>query len=170
MKFIALPLKGAYLIEIEPHIDERGYFSRFFCKKEFSERGLVSDFVQMSTSFNHKKGQIRGMHYQGPPCEETKLVRCTRGAIYDVMIDIRSDSTTYQQYYAAELTEKNNKIFYIPKGFAHGYKTLECNSEVFYMMDNFYNKNAACTLENKDTNFLLKDTKFFYTSEHYSES
>ncbi|MES2142226.1 MAG: dTDP-4-dehydrorhamnose 3,5-epimerase family protein [Pseudomonadota bacterium] len=152
MKFIALPLKGAYLIEIEPHIDERGYFARFFCKKEFSERGLVSDFVQMSTSFNHKKGQIRGMHYQAPPCEETKLVCCIRGAIYDVIIDIRADSPTYQQHYAAELNEENKKAFYVPKGFAHGYRTLEDNSEVFYMMDEFYYLELKRSISNK---FLL---------------
>ena len=146
MKFIELPLKGAYLIEMAPHIDERGFFSRIFCKKEFSERGLVSEFVQISTCFNHKKGQVRGMHYQTPPYEETKLVRCSRGAIYDVLLDIRSDSPTYQQCYGAELSNKNNKMFYIPRGFAHGYKTLESNSEVFYMIDNFYMLKAKKTL------------------------
>lgn len=143
MRLIELPLKGAYLIELEPHYDERGYFSRTFCAEEFAKHGLVTNFVQMSTSFNLKKGQIRGMHYQEEPYGETKVVRCTRGSIYDVMIDLRQDSPTFNKSYGTELTADNGKMFYIPKGFAHGFKTLEDNTEVFYMMDQVYVKEAA---------------------------
>lgn len=143
MKFTELPLAGAYLIEMDHHIDERGYFARTFCRAEFEKYGLVTNFIQMSTSFNHYKGQIRGMHYQEDPYGETKIVRCTRGVIYDVMVDLRKDSPTYNQWYGAELSAINGKMFYIPKGFAHGYKTLEDNTEIFYMMDQVYVKDAA---------------------------
>ena len=143
MKFTALPLQGAYVIELELHVDDRGYFARTFCAKEFSDHDLVTDFIQMSTSFNAKKDQIRGMHYQEAPDEETKIVRCTRGAVYDVMIDLRKDSPTYNQWHGEVLSADNYKMFYIPKGFAHGYKTLEDNTELFYMMDQVYVKEAA---------------------------
>ena len=143
MKFTALPLEGAYLIEIESHEDERGYFARTFCVEEFAAHVLVTNFVQMSTSFNIQKGQIRGMHYQESPYEETKIVRCTRGAIYDCMVDLRKNSPTYNQWYGEVLSADNGKMFYIPKGFAHGYKTLEDNTELFYMMDRVYVKEAA---------------------------
>lgn len=143
MKFTKLPLSGAFLIEIEPRHDERGYFARTFCTKEFAEHNLVTHFIQCSTSFNKKKGLIRGMHYQAAPHEETKLVRCTKGAIHDVIIDIRENSPTYQQWYGVDLTAENGKMLYIPKGFAHGYQVLEDNSEVFYMMDTGYVPEAA---------------------------
>jgi dTDP-4-dehydrorhamnose 3,5-epimerase len=143
MKFTALALTGAYLIELEPHLDERGSFARTFCKHEFEVQGLMTHFVQMSTSFNHKKGQIRGMHYQESPFSETKIVRCTRGSIYDVILDIRPHSPTYMQSYGTVLTPDNAKMFYIPKGFAHGFKTLENNTEIFYMMDEFYHPDKA---------------------------
>lgn len=143
MRFTPLPLKGAYLIEMDKHVDERGYFSRMFCTHEFEEHGLVSNFIQMSTSFNIQKCQIRGMHYQEAPWQETKIVRCTRGAIYDVMVDLRPDSPTYKQWYGDVLSAENGKMFYIPKNFAHGYKTLEDDTEIFYMMDQVYVKEAA---------------------------
>lgn len=143
MKFTPLPLQGAFLIEMEPKHDERGYFARTFCTKEFAQHHLVTDFIQCSTSFNHKKGLIRGMHYQAAPHEETKLVRCTKGGIHDVIIDIREDSPTFQQWYGIDLTAENGKMLYIPKGFAHGYQVLEDNSEVFYMMDTAYVPEAA---------------------------
>lgn len=143
MKFTPLFLQGAFLIEQERNDDERGYFARTFCKDEFSAHGLVTDFIQMSTSFNKAKGQIRGMHFQESPHEETKIVRCTQGAIYDVMLDLRPNSPTYNQWYGEELSAANGKMFYIPKGFAHGYKTLEDNTELFYMMDQVYVKESA---------------------------
>lgn len=143
MKFTPLPLSGAFLIEFEPHYDERGFFARAFCKDEFEQHGLISTFVQMSISFNKHEGQIRGMHYQEDPYSETKIVRCTRGSIYDVIIDVRKDSSTYNQWHGVELSAENGRMLYIPKSFAHGYKTLESDSEVFYMMDEYYKKEAA---------------------------
>jgi dTDP-4-dehydrorhamnose 3,5-epimerase len=150
MKFTPLPLKGAYLIELESHVDERGYFARTFCKQEFANHGLITDFIQMSTSFNFKKDQIRGMHYQESPYQETKIVRCTSGAIYDVMVDLRLNSPTYNQWYGEILSAQNGKMFYIPKGFAHGYKTLEDNTELFYMMDQIYVKDAAREIDSRE--------------------
>lgn len=143
MKFIELPLKDLYLIEMEPKHDERGYFARTFCTNEFAEHGLISQFVQCSTSYNIKKGLIRGMHFQISPYEETKLVRCTRGGIFDVIIDLRPQSPTYKKSYGIELTAENGNALYIPKGFAHGYQVLEDGSEVFYMMDEFYFPGSA---------------------------
>lgn len=147
MKFTALPLAGAYLIELELRVDERGHFARTFCKDEFEQHGLISNFIQISTSLNTKAGQIRGMHYQEDPYAETKIVRCTRGAIYDVMIDLRKNSPTFNQWYGTELSAENGKMFYIPKGFAHGYKTLVANTEILYMMDEVYVKEAAREVE-----------------------
>ncbi|MEN8237069.1 MAG: dTDP-4-dehydrorhamnose 3,5-epimerase family protein [Pseudomonadota bacterium] len=152
MKFTPLPLQGAYLIELDPHHDERGYFARTFCNAEFAEHGLVTNFIQMSTSFNKTKGQIRGMHYQEAPYEETKIVRCTRGSVYDVMVDLRENSSTYNQWYGDVLSEDNGRMFYIPKGFAHGYKTLDDNTELFYMMDQVYVK---------DNTVEIKTEKYF---------
>jgi dTDP-4-dehydrorhamnose 3,5-epimerase len=149
MTFKELPLKGAYLIELDKHIDERGYFARTFCKQEFTTHGLVTDFIQMSTSFNKNRGQIRGMHYQEEPYAETKIVRCTKGSIYDVMVDLRKGSPTYNQWYGEELSADNGKMFYIPKGFAHGYKTLKDDTEIFYMMDEVYIKEAARELNHQ---------------------
>lgn len=143
MKFTPLSLKGAYLIEMDKHVDERGYFARTFCVEEFLKHGLVTNFIQMSISFNHEKGQTRGMHYQEAPYEETKIVRCTKGSVYDIILDLRKNSPTYKQWYGEILSEENGKTFYIPKGFAHGYKTLEANTELFYMMDEIYVKDAA---------------------------
>lgn len=143
MKFTELPLSGAYLIELEHRVDERGYFARMFCIDEFAKHGLIANFVQMSTSFNSKSGQIRGMHFQTAPFAETKIVRCVRGAIFDVIIDLRPESPTLNQWYGCELSAENGKMFYIPKGFAHGYKTLEDSTEILYMMDEPYKPEAA---------------------------
>jgi len=143
MKYTELPLKGAYLVELELHTDERGHFARTFCTHEFEAHGLVHHFVQCSTSFNLNKGLIRGMHYQAAPYQETKLVRCTQGAIYDVLVDLRPDSPTYKQCCGFELTPSNGRMLYIPKDFAHGFQVLQNNSEVFYMMDTFHKPEAA---------------------------
>ena len=143
MKITPLPLKGAYLIELQPHVDERGYFARVFCQKEFEKYGLVTHFAQMSTSFNKEKGQIRGLHYQEEPHQETKIVRCTKGSVLDVILDIRPDSSTFNEWYECILSQENGSVLYIPKGFAHGYKTLEPKTELFYMMDYHYVKEAA---------------------------
>jgi len=138
MIFIETKLKGAHIIELEPVSDERGFFARTWCKNEFEAHGLNPNLAQCNTSFNKKKGTLRGMHYQAPPYEEAKLVRCTMGAVYDVIVDIRKESETFLQWIARELTAQNRKMLYVPEGFAHGFQTLEDNSEVFYQMSEFY--------------------------------
>lgn len=143
MRFTELPLQGAYLIELEHRYDERGYFARTFCTQEFAQYGLATQFVQCNTSYNLQRGLIRGLHYQANPHAETKLVRCTQGAIFDVMVDLRVHSPTYKQSFGIELSAKNGKALYIPKDFAHGFQVLEEGSEVFYMMDAFYVPEAA---------------------------
>jgi dTDP-4-dehydrorhamnose 3,5-epimerase len=143
IKFIETKLKGAYVIEPEIISDNRGFFARSWCQKEFAEMGLNSHLVQCNISFNLHQGTLRGMHYQIAPYEEAKLVRCTAGAIYDVIIDLRSDSETYKKWVAVELTAENRKGLYIPEGMAHGFQTLVENSEVFYQMSEFYHPESA---------------------------
>lgn len=143
MRFDELPLSGAYLITLEPSFDDRGYFARTFCIHEFERFGLQTAFVQMSTCMNAKQGQVRGMHYQAAPHQETKLVRCTQGALLDVIVDLRPKSVTYKQHIEVTLSATNHQMLYVPKDFAHGYKTLEPNTEIFYMMDNFYHPESA---------------------------
>ena len=138
MKFIETKLKGAYIIEIDPIEDKRGFFARTWCKSEFKKMGLNSNLVQCSLSYNKKKGTLRGMHYQAVPYEEAKLVMSIKGAIYDVIVDIRPNSPTYKQWFAVVLTESNRKILYVPEGFAHGFQTLEDDTEVFYQMTEYY--------------------------------
>lgn len=138
MNFLGLPLKGAFIIEPEKKCDERGFFVRTWCSKEFSEHSLSANLVQCSISYNIKKGTLRGMHYQISPYEEVKLVRCTRGSIYDVIIDLRPDSDTFTKWYAVILNSNNNKMIYIPEGFAHGFLTMENETEVFYQMSEFF--------------------------------
>ena len=134
MKFLETSLKGAYIIEIEPIEDNRGLFARSWCKREFEAHSLNSKITQCNISFNTKKGILRGMHYQIKPFEEAKLVRCTSGAIFDVIIDLRDDSPTFKGWFAVELNDKNRKMLYIPERFAHGFQTLKDNTEVFYQM------------------------------------
>jgi dTDP-4-dehydrorhamnose 3,5-epimerase len=131
-------LAGAYTIELERREDERGFFARGWCQQEFERQGLVSRLVQANISFNKQRGTLRGMHYQASPFEETKLVRCTRGAICDVIIDLRPESPTYGQWLGVELTADNYRILYVPERFAHGFITLEDNTEVTYQVSQFY--------------------------------
>jgi len=138
MIFIETKLKDAFIIELEPIGDERGFFARTFCRREFESHGLYPNFVQCNISHNLKKGTLRGMHYQTAPYEEAKLVRCMMGAIYDVIIDIRPNSTTYKKWISAELTDENRKMIYVPQGFAHGFMTLMDDTEVFYQMSEFF--------------------------------
>lgn len=138
MIFEALALSGAYLIHPELLKDERGFFARSFCQDEFEDNGLNASVAQCNISFNWKKGTLRGMHYQIPPYQETKLVRCTAGAVYDVIIDLRKTSETYCEWISVELSGANRLMLYVPQGFAHGYQTLEDNSEVFYQVSEFY--------------------------------
>ena len=143
MKFIETRLKGAFIIEPERLEDERGFFARTFCQKEFEAHGLNRKVAQCNISYNKHKGTLRGMHYQAAPMAEAKLVRCTRGAIYDVIIDMRHESPTYCKWLAEELNAENSKMIYIPEGFAHGFQTLEDDTEVFYQMSEFYSPEHA---------------------------
>jgi dTDP-4-dehydrorhamnose 3,5-epimerase len=131
-------LAGAFIVELEKHEDERGFFARSWCQQEFELHRLNPRTVQCNVSFNKLKGTLRGMHYQVAPCAEAKLVRCTRGSIYDVIIDLRPDSPTYKQHIGEVLNADNYKALYVPEGFAHGFQTLEDDSEVFYQMSEFY--------------------------------
>lgn len=143
MIFTETPLKGAFLIDLELKEDERGFFARSWCQKEFAAYGLNPRLVQCNISFNKKKGTLRGMHYQVAPCEEAKLVRCTMGSIYDVIVDLRPESTTYLRHFGIVLSAKNRRALYIPERFAHGFQTLEDNTEVFYQMSEFYAPECA---------------------------
>ena len=143
MFFIETKLKGSFIIELERLEDERGFFARSFCQREFEKHGLNPRIVQCNVSFNKKKSTLRGMHYQVVPHEEAKLVSCIRGAIYDVIIDLRPNSPTYCQWFAVELSAENYKMLYIPEGFAHGFQTLEDNTVVFYQMSEFYHPECA---------------------------
>lgn len=143
MRFIPTSLMGAYIIEPEKLEDDRGFFARVWCQKEFAERNLDPNIVQSSISFNKKRGTVRGMHLQLPPFAETKLVRCTQGAIYDVIVDLRPHSATYLNWTAEELTAENRKSLYVPKGFAQGFQTLEDNTEIFYQISEFYSAESA---------------------------
>ena len=138
MIFTETKLQGAYVIEIKQITDDRGFFGRSWCQKEMEDHGLNGNVVQSNTSLSKLKGTIRGMHYQKPPYEETKLIRCTKGAIYDVIVDLRKDSPTFMQWFGIELTEDNYKMVYVPENFAHGFVTLKDNSEVTYLVTQFY--------------------------------
>ncbi len=138
MIFREAKLAGAFLIDLEKREDERGFFARAWCEKEFAEHGLATRLVQCNLSYNARAGTLRGMHYQVAPHEETKLVRCFRGAIFDVIIDLRRDSKTYKQWVGVELSEDNGRALYVPEGFAHGYQTLTPDAETFYQVSEFY--------------------------------
>jgi len=141
--FTPLPLPGAFLIEPELQADNRGFFARVWCAAEFAARGLHADFVQSSISFNHRQGTLRGLHYQAPPHEEIKLVRCTQGAAFDVHVDLRPDSPTFKRWHACELTANNRRAVYIPKGLAHGFQTRLDNTELLYAIATPFEPTAA---------------------------
>ena len=155
MLFRETKLPGAFVIELQKHEDERGFFARSWCQKEFEEHGLNPRTVQCNVSFNKVKGTLRGMHYQVAPFAEAKLVRCTQGAIYDVIIDLRRESVTYRQHVSEVLSSNNYKALFIPEGFAHGFQTLEDNSEVFYQMSEFYSPEHQCGLRYNDPVFKI---------------
>ena len=138
MQFHETPLAGAYLIDLERRGDERGFFARAFCAKEFAAHGLATHFVQVNNSLSATKGTLRGMHYQLAPKAETKLVRCIRGALFDVILDLRRGSPTFGRSFGAELTADNRRMMYVPRGFAHGFVTLVDDTEVLYFVDAFY--------------------------------
>ena len=142
MIFTPTDLDGACIIDIEVREDERGYFARVWCSREFEVQGLKTDLVQCNVAYNHTRGILRGMHYQQPPHAEVKLVRCTNGAVYDVIVDMRTDSPSYLKWTGVELTEENHRMLYVPEGFAHGYITLQDRSELFYQVSEFYTPGA----------------------------
>jgi len=138
MKFTPTPLAGACMIDLERRGDLRGFFARAFCTREFAEHDLITKFAQVNDSLSAIQGTLRGMHYQLSPKAETKLVRCIRGALWDCIVDIRPDSPTFKQWYGVELSAENRRMLYVPKGFAHGFITLEPDTEAFYFVDEFY--------------------------------
>ena len=150
MRFFPTGLSGAVLIELDRQEDERGFFARTYCAREFADYNLACNFVQCNLSFNRARGTLRGMHFQKPPHSEIKLVRCIRGSIYDVIIDLRPDSPTFASYFPVELSAENRLGLYIPEGFAHGFQSLENESEVFYQMGNFYEPGSGSGLRYDD--------------------
>lgn len=156
MIFHPTPLPGAYIVETEPRTDERGFFARQFCSKEFQEFGLVGDFLQVNTSSNPTKGTLRGMHYQLGSAAETKLIRCIRGAIWDCIIDLRPNSETRGQWYGTRLSDENRLALYVPKGFAHGFLSLTPDSELLYFVDALYNPERERGVRWNDPYFAIE--------------
>lgn len=142
MIFTETILKGSYEIELSPHGDSRGWFARTYCKKEFEQIGHQQEWVQINHSFSSQKGTLRGMHFQNAPYAEIKMLRCIAGAVYDVIIDLRKDSTTFLKWFGTDLSAQNKKMLYIPAGFAHGFQTLEDNTELIYHHTQFYAPSA----------------------------
>lgn len=138
MKFTPIKLTGSYLVDLEPFCDERGWFARYFCKDEFKAIGHEKEWVQMNHSFTLKSGTLRGMHFQLPPHAEIKLVRCVSGTVFDVIVDIRKDSSTFLQWVGVELSAENGRMIYIPEGFAHGFQCLTDNCSLLYHHTDFY--------------------------------
>ncbi len=156
MKFTATPLDGAWIVDIEPIADERGFFARSWCLEEFQRQGLNPDLAQCNISFNERKGTLRGLHYQEPPYGETKLVRCTAGAIYDVIVDIRQASRSYRQWFAVELSAANRRILYVPDGLAHGFQALQEQTEIFYQMSDGFHPESARGIRWNDAAFAIR--------------
>ncbi|HXC35611.1 MAG TPA: dTDP-4-dehydrorhamnose 3,5-epimerase [Candidatus Acidoferrales bacterium] len=156
MKFAETRLDGAYIVELEPREDTRGFFARTFCAREFGEKGLADGFVQCSVSMTRQRGTIRGLHFQLAPATEAKLVRCTAGALYDVIVDLRPASKTYLQHIGVELTARNRRALYVPPMFAHGLQTLEDDTEVFYQISEFFAPDMARGLRFDDPKLEIK--------------
>jgi dTDP-4-dehydrorhamnose 3,5-epimerase len=154
--FIETKLKGAFIIDLERRNDERGFFARAFCEQEFSQHGLTTRICQVNNSLSVKKGTLRGMHYQLAPKAETKVVRCIRGALYDVILDLRKGSSTFGESYGAELTADNRRMIYVPKGFAHGFITLVEDTEALYFVDEFYSPENERGIRYDDPKFRLQ--------------
>lgn len=156
MIFTETKLKGAFEIEIKKLEDDRGFFGRSWCANEMKEHGLNTNICQANTSLSKQKGTLRGMHFQYDPYQETKLIRCTRGRIFDVIIDLRADSPTFKQWFGAELTQDNYKMLYVPEDFAHGFITLEDNCEVTYLVTQFYTPNSEGGIRWNDPSFNIQ--------------
>lgn len=156
MIFKETKLSGAFVIEVQCRQDDRGFFGRSFCRQEFIARGLNPDVAQCNISFNRDAGTLRGIHYQEAPHAEDKLVRCTRGELYDVIVDLRRESPTFRQWIAFELTGDNYRMLYIPKGFAHGFQTLTDNTEIIYQMSEFYHPESVRGVRWNDPSFEIQ--------------
>jgi dTDP-4-dehydrorhamnose 3,5-epimerase len=156
MRFIETNLRGAFRIEPERREDGRGFLARTFCTSEFAAHGLDTQIAQCNVSFNPRSGTLRGMHFQVPPHEEAKLLRCTRGSIYDAIVDLRPDSRTFRQYFGLKLSANTGNMLYIPKGFAHGFLTLEDDTEVFYQMSDAYVPEAGRGVRWDDPAFAIR--------------
>lgn len=150
MIFEEAPLQGAHIIELQQHQDDRGFFARAFCQHEFAEHDLAHDMVQTNVSYSGRRGTLRGMHYQEAPHREAKLVRCTQGGLYDVIVDLRPDSDTYTDWMGVQLTADNHRMLYVPEGFAHGFITLADDTEVMYQVSEFYAPGAEHGLRYDD--------------------
>ena len=156
MKFFETPLAGVYLIELEAMEDERGFFARSFCRGEFVRHGLNPDVAQCNVSYNRHKATLRGLHYQAEPHEEAKLVRCTAGAIFDVIVDIRRKSQSHMRWFSVELSARNHRMLYVPEGFAHGFQTLIDDTEVFYQMTESYHPASSTGIRWDDPAFGIE--------------
>src|SRR6185369_3122542 len=156
MIFTETKLKGAFIIDLERREDSRGFFARAFCQKEFKAHGLKPTIAQANIASNFKKGTLRGMHFQYPPAAETKLVRCTRGAILDIIVDLRPESATYLQHISVELNEDNQRALYAPERFAHGYQALRDNTDTSYQVGEFYTPSAESGLRHDDPRLGLR--------------
>ena len=156
MKFKETELNGAFIIEIEKIKDKRGFFARAWCQNEFKTHGLTPLVVQTNISYNKKKGTLRGMHYQKTPYEESKFIRCTRGAIIDVIIDLRPDSSTYKKWISVNLTADNYKMIFVPEGFAHGFQTLSDHAEILYQVSQFYTPGSEDGIRWNEPGFGIK--------------
>jgi dTDP-4-dehydrorhamnose 3,5-epimerase len=156
MRFTPTPLAGAWILDVEPIEDGRGFFARSWCRREMEEHGLSGALVQCSVSFNRAAGTLRGMHYQAPPHEETKVVRCTRGAVHDVIVDLRPASPTFRRWFASELSDENHRALYVPAGFAHGFQTLRADTEVLYQMSEFHREESARGVRWDDPAFAIE--------------
>lgn len=156
MKFSPTPLDGAYTIDLDRLGDERGFFARVFCTEEFSKIGLIDSFVQINNSLTGDKGTLRGMHYQLPPAAEVKVVRCIQGVLFDVILDLRPDSSTFGEWFGETLTAENRRMMYVPKGFAHGFITLEENTEAFYLAGAAYDPEQERGIRYNDPRFNIE--------------
>jgi dTDP-4-dehydrorhamnose 3,5-epimerase len=156
MKFLSTPVSGAFIIELEKKDDGRGFFARLYCRNEFKRAGLEQSYVQINNSLSVQKGTLRGLHYQVEPHGEAKVVRCISGELWDVIVDLRSNSASFGQWFGAELTATNRQMLYVPKGCAHGFITLDDNTEILYLVSSFYAAEAERGVRWNDPFFAIK--------------
>lgn len=156
MKFNKLPLDGAFTIDLQKYEDDRGFFARYYCRKEFEEESLDTNIVQVNNSLSRYKGTLRGIHYQLPPKAEVKIVRCIKGSLFDVILDLRSESETFGHWFGEVLSAENRRMMYVPKGFGHAFLTLEDDTETLYMVTEFYSPDHERGLRYNDPEFQIK--------------